>query len=132
MLKKALCISESSDEEHLRQADRCTTAIAFLDTPHRGSDFAPFATAAAQCLKLSKRVNTDILKLLNKDSEVLADVENSFGTWLRKKASSVNTTCFYEELELLGIGKVTRMVQRSLTVDTVLIWLRWSQKILPS
>jgi hypothetical protein len=79
-MKKALCLSEHAFEPHQKQLDRCTIAVAFLGTPHRGSGLAPFATGVAQILKAGgKRVNRDILQLLNRDSEVLADVEESFG-----------------------------------------------------
>ena len=105
--KKALCMSESSCDEHLKQVDRCTIAIAFLGTPHRGSGLAPFAKVVANILKAcQKRVNKNILGLLTQDSEVLADVEDSFGIWLRKKDATFNITSFYEELELPGIGQV--------------------------
>jgi hypothetical protein len=53
-----------------------------------------------------KRVNTDILRVLERDSEVLADIEDSFGIWLRRKSSDFQITCFYEELELPGVGLV--------------------------
>jgi hypothetical protein len=101
-------MSENSHEAHLQQADRCTIAVAFLGTPHRGSDLAPFATKLALILKAGhKRVNTNILQLLRPESETLADVQDSFAIWLRRKAAArFNTTCFYEELELPVIGQV--------------------------
>ncbi|KAH0538139.1 hypothetical protein FGG08_005247 [Glutinoglossum americanum] len=107
VLKKALCMSESSVEPDLKQADSCTIAVAFLGTPHRGSGLAPFAKVVASILKIGgKRVNKGILGVLERDSEVLADVEGSFGIWLRKKSNGFNITCFYEELELPGVGLV--------------------------
>ncbi|MCJ1345407.1 hypothetical protein MMC31_003614 [Peltigera leucophlebia] len=87
--KKALCLSENSFESHLKQADACTIAIAFLGTPHRGSGLAPFFKGVTNILKAShKRVNTDIISLLQRKSEVLREVEDSF------------------ELELPGLGLV--------------------------
>jgi hypothetical protein len=107
VMKKALCLSEHAFEPHEKQLDRCTIAVAFLGTPHRGSGLTPFATGVAQILKAGgKRVNRDILQLLNRDSEVLADVEESFGIWLRKTGGRFKLTCFYEELELPTIGMV--------------------------
>ncbi len=98
MMKKALCLSEHAFEPHEKQLDRCTIAVAFLGTPHRGSGLAPFATGVAQILKAGgKRVNRDILQLLNRDSEVLADVEESFGIWLRKTGGRFKLACFYVE-----------------------------------
>lgn len=105
--KKALCMSESSAESHLNQADRSTIAIAFLGTPHRGSGLAPFAKGIADILKLvNMKVNGDILEPLKRNSQVLADVEDSFSNWLRKKGSRVDLTCFYEELGLPVTGLV--------------------------
>jgi hypothetical protein len=104
--KKALCMSECSFEDHLKQVNRCTKAIAFLGTPHRGSDLTSFVATVANILKAGgKRVNVDILELLKPNNRVLVEVEDSFGIWLRNKGS-FNLTCFYEELELLGVGKV--------------------------
>ena len=115
MMKKALCLSEHAFEPHEKQLDRCTIAVAFLGTPHRGSGLAPFATGIAQILKAGgKRVNRDILELLKRDSEVLADVEESFGIWLRKTGGRFQLTCFYEELELPTIGMVRSLCRQSL------------------
>jgi hypothetical protein len=78
-----------------------------LGTPHRGSGLAPFAKVVANILKAGqKRVNKNILGLLTRGSEVLADVEDSFANWLRKKDATFNITSFYEELELPGVGQV--------------------------
>ncbi|MCJ1348924.1 hypothetical protein MMC31_007157 [Peltigera leucophlebia] len=105
--KKALCLSENSFESHLKQADACTIAVAFLGTPHRGLGLAPFAKGVTNILKAShKRVNTDIISLLQRKSEVLGEVEDYFGIWLRKKGQGFNMTCFYEEWELPGLGLV--------------------------
>jgi len=105
--KKALCLSEQSAEEHERQLHMSTIAIAFLGTPHRGSGIASFATGVAHILKAAhKRVNTDILSLLKRDSEVLADIDSAFGIWLRKRGKLMTITCFSEEHELPGTGLV--------------------------
>lgn len=99
-------MSESSFEDHIKQVDRSTKAIAFLGTPHRGSDLASFGVAVANILKAGgKRVNVDVLELLKPNNQVLVEVEDSFGIWLRNKGS-FNLTCFYEELEFPGVGKV--------------------------
>jgi hypothetical protein len=104
VLKKALCMSASSVEEHLKQVDQCTKAVAFLGTPHCGSNLALFATSVGNILKAGgKRVNVDILRILEPNSQLLGNAEDSFGVWLRNK-SSFNITCFFKELELLSIG----------------------------
>jgi protein SERAC1 len=110
--KKALCLSEQSIEAHEQQLHNNIVGIAFLGTPHRGSGIASYATGVARILKAAhKRVNTDILALLRRDSEVLADIDSSFGVWLRKKRDTVALTCFSEEHELPGIGTVGTMLR---------------------
>ena len=107
MTKKALCLSEQAVEPHLKQLDRCAIAVAFLGTPHRGSGLTPFAKSVTNILKAGcMRVNNTILQLLDRDSEVLADMEGSFGIWLRKNSNRFDVTCFFEELELPAVGMV--------------------------
>lgn len=92
MAKKALCLSEQSADDHLKQLHHSTIAIA---------NSAPFAKSVTNILKaIGKRANPDILRVLERNSEVLSDVENGYATWLRKNSSRFNLTCFYEELEL--------------------------------
>ncbi|KAM0335078.1 hypothetical protein ACHAQA_000112 [Verticillium albo-atrum] len=105
--KKALCLSEQAAEQHEKQLHDCVTAVAFLGTPHRGSDLAPFAAGVARILKASNsRVNVDIIRLLQRDSEALADIEAAFGIWLRKNTARFQLTCFFEEREVIGVGMV--------------------------
>ena len=78
--RKALCVSEQAVETREKQLSQCTIAIAFLGTPHRGSGLAPFATGVAHILKVAqKRINKDLIALLHRNSEALADIEASFG-----------------------------------------------------
>jgi hypothetical protein len=110
VIKRALQLSENSAEKHLRRIESCVHGIAFLGTPHSGSDFAPFAKAVAQSLKaIGKRVNTNILNTLRRDSQTLLDVEDWFGHWLRRRSEirkPVSITCFFKEYELPFVGKV--------------------------
>lgn len=112
MTKKALCLSEQAFDSHQKQLDHCTIAVAFLGTPHRGSDLTSFASSVANILKAGgKRVNKEILQLLNRHSEVLADVEDSYGVWLRRNSSRFELTCFFEELELPAVGMVGSLLR---------------------
>jgi pimeloyl-ACP methyl ester carboxylesterase len=108
--ERALSMSENHAEEHLQQVEACTVGILFLGTPHHGSGLAPFAKSVAKVLgAVGKRVNTEILEVLKRDSQVLLDVEDWFAQWLRRRAkagNNVDITCFFEEMELPGIGKV--------------------------
>ena len=82
----------------------------FLGTPHTGSDFAPFAKVVAKILEASgKRVNSDILDVLQKNSQTLIDIEDWFAQWLRIRTKGnipVQVTCFFEEIALPGGNKV--------------------------
>lgn len=106
--KKALCLSEQTIFLHWKQLDRCTIGVVFIGTPHRGSDLTPFAASVANILKAGgKRVNKEVLQLLNRDSEVLADVEESYAVWLRRNNDRFDLICFFEELELPAVGMVS-------------------------
>ncbi|KAF2249300.1 hypothetical protein BU26DRAFT_316007 [Trematosphaeria pertusa] len=114
VVERALQLSENSAEKHLRQIENSTVGIAFLGTPHAGSGFAPFAKSVGKALSfLGKRVNTDILEALKRDSQILLDVEDWFGHWRRRRAETnpVQITCFFEELELPAFGKVVEETQ---------------------
>lgn len=58
-----------------------------------------------------KQTTPEILAVLKRDSEVLARVQNEFHTMIRSRSqdglSSIEITCFFEELPLPGIGIVS-------------------------
>ncbi|KAF1951309.1 hypothetical protein CC80DRAFT_395828, partial [Byssothecium circinans] len=115
VVERAIQISEANAEQHLRQIERSTIGILFLGTPHSGSDFAPFSKAVGTVLGLAgKRVNTDILDSLRRDSQVLLDVEDWFGQWRRRRSENTNPvqiTTFFEEMGLPIVGKVVEESQ---------------------
>lgn len=114
--KKALCLSEHDYYPQKQQIERCTIAVAFLGTPHRGSGLTPFASSVANILRAGgKRVNTEIVQLLRRNSEVLADIEDSYAVWVRRNSSRFDLTCFYEELELPAIGMVGPLLRSRFT-----------------
>ena len=116
VVKKALCVSAESFEEEHKQLDRCTMGICFLGTPHQGSGIADFATIIAGVLKAAQKVNKSVIDVLRPDSEVLADLQQSFGSWLRRNSDKISLTCFYEEYEMPGfVGMV--VPKRSATMD---------------
>ena len=92
----------------------------FLGTPHGGSDLAPFCAAVTELSRIVRaRTNSKLLQLLQRDSETLADIEDSFATFLRKNPGRFRITCFYEELELPAVG----MVRVSHSIAQVGAWL---------
>lgn len=65
----------------------------------------------ARALNLIKQTNPRIVDVLNRDSEVLERVQDSFFTMIRsrdqEKLPPIEITCFFEELPLPGIGLVS-------------------------
>lgn len=66
----------------------------------------------ARSLNLIKQTNSRIVDVLNRDSEVLERVQDSFFTMIRsrdqEKLPPIEITCFFEELPLPGIGLVSK------------------------
>jgi hypothetical protein len=109
VVQKALSLSRSRSEAHLKQLERYTTGIVFLGTPHHGSDLAAWATVCGKLVKSFKDTNVDILNVLRPESEVLRDTQDEFGQLLESRKSEgrkINITCFYEELAMSIIGQV--------------------------
>ena len=113
---QALTVANNA-EQHEKRVLEYTRAIAFLGTPHRGSELASWAIIAANMVKVVKRANTDILKVLEPSSEVLEILTQDFHTMLRSREqaqnSSIEITCFVEELPVSKNGK-TFMVCREI------------------
>jgi hypothetical protein len=57
-----------------------------------------------------KQTNTEIVQVLQPDSEVLAQIQDSFHTMVMARNEGrfqkLNITCFYEELPVPGVGFV--------------------------
>ena len=96
-------------ESHQNKILQCTRAIAFLGTPHRGSDLASLAVIAGNTASVFKRANTSILKTLTPSSEVLESINQEFHTMLKFREQSnlggMKITCFAEELAVSRMGK---------------------------
>lgn len=123
-------MSESSAETHLNQANEYTVAVAFLGTPHRGLARGTLVKGLADTLRLVyKEVNSNILHPLKRNSQVLAELEDSFATWLRKKGDRFTLTSFYEELGTVARGLVCNAVL-NLTNTSVVMWLTTFHRLL--
>lgn len=60
-------------------------------------------------VNLLKRLNSDIVGVLEPGSEMLRMVGNGFQNILRLRkdeGSEIPITCFYEELGVIGVGEV--------------------------
>lgn len=106
----ALLASNQRPERHLRNILHSTRGIIFLGTPHHGSGLARWAEALSRSIGLVKKTNSKIVGVLNRDSEVLARIQDGFHTMVKARSSQnlppIEITCFYEEMPLPGIGLV--------------------------
>lgn len=105
-----LVSSKNSAEEHHRQILESTRCIAFMGTPHCGSQLADWAKVGTSMTKIVKRLNENIISVLQPDSEVLARIQQEFHTMLRARNDEskpkIKIVCFYEDLDTTGIGAV--------------------------
>jgi len=86
----------------------------FLGTPHHGSGLAQWAERLAKTIGLLKQTNPQIIEVLENDSEILARVQDGFHTMVRsrnlERLQPIEITCFYEELPLVGVGIVSKIL----------------------
>ncbi|KAK3897175.1 sesB-related regulatory [Staphylotrichum tortipilum] len=106
----ALVTSRQRSERHLQSILHSTRGIIFLGTPHHGAGLAKWAELISRSIGLVKQTNSNIIKVLRRDSEVLARIQQSFHTMVmarsREGLPRIEISCFYEELPLLGVGLV--------------------------
>lgn len=110
--QNALLLCTNPTEDAQKDILSSTRGIAFLGTPHAGSDLAGFATAVANFVRFSlgKKFNTKLLEVLTKKSEVLADISNGFFTMVRMRESTeipIALHAFVEELDVDFLGRVS-------------------------
>ncbi len=89
-----------SGSESIKGLANCVRRIAFLGTPHQGSDKAQWAETARKFLKVVKTTNAELLKDLDEKSEKLAKLGVQFPSLLTSRAQTPETrlevVCFYE------------------------------------
>ena len=115
--KDSILQSKNSPDPHLRKVFECITAIAFLGTPHGGSDLAMWANIPAKALGIVKSTNTDLLSILQTGSEVLARIQRDFSSMLREFSEDgrcLNITCFWESLPMPHVGTIVARASASL------------------
>ncbi|KAH1584875.1 hypothetical protein KXX69_009137 [Aspergillus fumigatus] len=108
---RALVVSSRSVEKYLRSVFNCTFGLAFMGTPHHGSDMAQWAETMRKFTSVFKQTNPELLRALERDSEVLARIQDEFHTLLRSRSkdSPLEIFCFYEEKPLTVVGTVVPM-----------------------
>jgi protein SERAC1 len=92
---------------------KSTRGIVFLGTPHCGADLAKWGEVIAKIIGHIKQTNPNIIGVLNRDSEVLARIQNSFHSMIKARIgdrSQIYITCFYKELPLPVVGLVSEPI----------------------
>ncbi|KAF5489265.1 Protein SERAC1 [Colletotrichum siamense] len=106
----ALVSSRHHSEAHLRAILESTKGIVFLGTPHHGSELANWAEKLSLSIGLVKQTNTNLIRVLRRNSEVLARIQDSFHNMIKAMSKegkeAIEITCFYEELPLPSVGLV--------------------------
>ncbi|KAF4893329.1 Protein SERAC1 [Colletotrichum fructicola] len=106
----ALVTSRYRPNGHLQAIVNSTRGIVFLGTPHHGAGLAIWADHFLKWISIFKQTNKSIVKTLRRDSEVLARIQDSFHTIIQSRNRDTNTsieiTCFFEELPIPGVGLV--------------------------
>jgi protein SERAC1 len=107
--KQAVLLSRNNPESHLRGIFHCTIGIIFMGTPHRGAWVADWAKIPASALGLVKSINKSLLEILQTDNQALKLIQVNFWSMIRERQKAnqpPEVTCFFEELPLVGVGKV--------------------------
>ena len=124
LIFQALIVANNA-EQHEKRVLEYTKAIAFLGTPHRGSELASWATIMGNMAKVVKPANTDILEVLKPSSEVLENLTQDFHTMLRSREQaqmiSIYITCFVEELPVSKAGKTFMVCYKVSILDVLLL-----------
>jgi protein SERAC1 len=110
VVEQALLICRGSNESYLRNLLHCTAGIAFLGTPHVGSDLASWAKILTHLANVLRKANNEIVAVLQPGSESLANLQQEFHTMMEPLKIMKNTMklyCFYEEIAVAGVGEVS-------------------------
>ena len=104
VVKDALSQSKN-DLAYLKKILPTTTGVIFLGTPHRGSQMASLGRVAFESSKnLLQDPNIEVLRGLERNSEILERISTSFGQILATGCLKVHS--FREELDIKGISIV--------------------------
>ncbi|CAG9977751.1 unnamed protein product [Clonostachys byssicola] len=107
----ALVLSEQQGGQHnLPKIHEQTIGIAFLGTPHQGSDLAPWAKLISRYFFPMRQTNSDITEVLHQHSEELARIQHSFHLRLQLRPQlglpAISITYFFEELPSPHLGVI--------------------------
>ena len=104
IVKDALSLSQN-DLTHLKEILPATIGVMFLGTPHHGSKAASLGKVAFEISRVCfQNPNIDILRGLERNSEILERITRSFGQILA--AGHLRVHSFREELDTKGMSIV--------------------------
>lgn len=108
---KAILVSRGATELYLCDILEATHGIIFMGTPHMGADLAKWGKLLANLGEVLIRTNREIVAVLEPTSEMLAKIQEDFHGLLKQRSvhedKRMKLYCFYEELEIRVIGKVS-------------------------
>lgn len=111
MLNKiqALLKASASSDKRYEKIFHATQGIAFLGTPHFGSNLANQGEWLVNMLNFFRPANKNIVKVLRPDSEVAAITRDDFFQMLRKFGLDHKDpefiVCFFEEMPIVKGGR---------------------------
>ncbi|KAF4454062.1 LipA and NB-ARC domain-containing protein [Fusarium austroafricanum] len=107
VVQDAIIQAKASADTDIRRIYEFSVAIAFIGTPHFGSELAKWETLRRDFRNILHSSNSEIVAVLMPDSEVLARIQADFHADLRDQNRSnrrqLEVFCFFEEL---GYGKL--------------------------
>ncbi|KAK0750679.1 hypothetical protein B0T18DRAFT_409408 [Schizothecium vesticola] len=110
VFEDAMLASRNSPEAHLQKVYYSTAGVCFLGTPHCGATLANWGAVFGQIANTVKKINTNLLRVLEPESEVLARIQGDFHQMLRSRTDqgrpALSITCFFEELPVKGVGEI--------------------------
>ncbi|KAL8957184.1 MAG: hypothetical protein Q9193_005479 [Seirophora villosa] len=105
-ISQALLVSRGAAESWMNDLLESTAGIAFLGTPHSGSNLADWASILAKLSGLVRPTNKAIVSVLQPGSEMLANLQQEFHTMLDARQTQGRPVpriyCFFEELAYNG------------------------------
>ncbi|KAJ5391974.1 hypothetical protein N7509_007464 [Penicillium cosmopolitanum] len=110
VIEQALLVCRGEAHSYFKSILSSTFGILFLGTPHAGSGKADLMKPLASLAKVLRASNSAIVGVLKPGSEMLANLQQEFHGMLEDRRRNDNNLieifCFYEELEVEGIGKI--------------------------
>jgi protein SERAC1 len=121
--KQAILNSKDSPEKNLRNMYNMTKGIIFMGTPHTGSWMANWSKIPADILGILKSANTDLLRVLQTNDELLNKLNRDFLYLLRtlregpQDERKINVVCFFEEIGYPKIGHIVSEASATFASD---------------